>query len=55
MKESQNACGYLYYTDNLRNCDDPEVCDKWAEHLPTEIMMTIWYEEEKTDGEIYDE
>lgn len=56
IRDSQTACGYMYYTGYLRNCNDPDVCDKWAEHLPTEILMTIWDEEErKTDGGIYDE
>ena len=56
IRESQTACGYMYYTGEARNCNDPNVCTRWAENLPTEILMTFWGEEEKkTDGEIYDE
>ena len=55
MKDAQNACGYMYYTAKPRNCNDPNVCDKWAENLPTEVLMTLWDEEEKNNGSIYSE
>lgn len=46
MRDAQTACGYMYYTGQMRNCDDPEVCTRWAERLPTEILMTFFDEEE---------
>lgn len=56
MWGASTMCGYIYFTGRMRNSYEPDACDKWAEHLPTEILMTIWDEEErKTDGGIYDE
>ena len=56
MKDASTICGYMYYTGNMRNSYEPDSCDKWAENLPTEVLMTFWEEEaKKTDDEIYDE
>lgn len=53
INSSQNACGYMYYTGQIRDCNDPDVCSKWAESLAKEIMMSLW--DEIKDGDIYDE
>lgn len=41
-----SACGYCYYTERLRNCDDPIKCDKWAKQLPDDLPITFWDKEE---------
>ena len=55
IKNAQTACGYMYYTAKPRNCNDPEVCDKWVKDLPQESLMTLWDEEENNNGSIHDE
>jgi hypothetical protein len=41
-----SACGYMYYTGKMRNCE-PKKCDKYQEQiLDTCVWGTIWEEED---------
>lgn len=55
MKDASTMCGYMYFTGKMRNSYETDFCDKWVRNLPDDLPMTFWKEEEKADGEIYDE
>jgi hypothetical protein len=55
MRDASTMCGYMYFTGRTRNSYDPDFCDKWANKLPDDILMTFWGDEEEESGSIYDE